>query len=358
MKYAVVTFHRTLNPGATLQAYALCERLRRFGVDCDILDYRCASVERREHAFQKASSPLKTAAKRLLWLASSGKRRKQNARFFATLQNAGMLSAKAYDAASLNAANAVYDGFITGSDQVWNLNITENDWNFFLAFSAEEKRRYAFSASVGEFWPTEKNEKVVKLLKRYRLASARESMDVAALNEKFGLDFEHVCDPTMLLTADEWARLAVRPNESDYVLLYAPKTGVEKAAELYAKKHGKKLVRMGSGKVALREKKAPISVTCEEWLGRIANAAAVFTDSYHGLLFSLYFQKPVWSAYSGNRSSRQTSLFKRLDLRDCVYERPEDLERNIDYTVYTPRIDAFRRESEAFLQKMVEDMRG
>lgn len=357
MKYGIVTFHRTLNPGATLQAYALCERLRRFGVDCDVLDYRCASVERREYAFQKASSPLKNVAKRALWLASAAKRRNQEKRFFATLKNAGMLSAKVYDAASLKDANDVYDGFITGSDQVWNLNITENDWNFFLAFAAEEKRRYAFSASVGEFWSDDKNDEIVKLLRRYRLASARESMDVATLNEKYALNFEHVCDPTMLLTADEWARLAVRPNESDYVLLYAPKTGVEKAAELYAKKHGKKLVRMGSGKVALREKKTTISVTSEEWIGRIANAAAVFTDSYHGLLFSLYFQKPVWSAYSGNRASRQTSLFKRLDLRDCVYERPEDLDREIDYSVYAPRIDAFRKESEAFLQKIAEDMR-
>ena len=58
MKLGILTFHYIPNIGATLQAYALCKYLRNQGVECEIIDYRCDSLDKREIQFNKTNNNL------------------------------------------------------------------------------------------------------------------------------------------------------------------------------------------------------------------------------------------------------------------------------------------------------------
>ena len=344
MKYGIITFHNTLNCGAALQAYALCKFLRNNGVECDILDYKCPSIVRRELQFKKSANPIKTGINYLfVW----PKQKKMNSDFLSIMHDEKMLSEVTFTPENIDRANSLYDGFITGSDQVMNLKITQNDYNYFLAFANDDKAKIAFSASLGERWNDSENKKVISFLERYSAISLREKNDCDFLNA-LGLKSVHTCDPTMLLTTKDWKQISIIPKERDYVLLYNPESGVEKIATLYAKQTGKQLIWIGTGRVKLSKKGAK-TVRPSEWLGYIQNANAVFTDSYHGLLFSLYFNKPVWTMYNGERSSRQLSLYNKLGIYDCVYSTDKGFQNNINYAACNTRIEHFREESAKYL---------
>lgn len=350
MKCGIITFHNTLNCGATLQAYALCKYIRNQGVDCEIIDYQCQSIVERELTFHKSSNLVKTIISYvLLW----PRQKSVNREFLDFLNKENMLSKKKYSEKNIFEANKEYDVFITGSDQVWNTVITKNDFNFFLRFVEDEKKRYAFSASIGEPWKTSEYDEIFNLIKRYDYICMREKSDCAFLKEKWNVTCHHVSDPTMLLDGREWGILAKKPQESDYILLYNPESGIEKAAHEYSKIHNKKIVYIGTGKVKFGNKGSK-TVLPDEWIGYFKYAEAVFTDSYHGLLFSLYFQKPVWTAYNGNRGNRQASLYEKLRIEACQYSCPEDLESSINYLECEPLLAMFRYESMKHIDKMLK----
>lgn len=350
MKYGIITFQNTLNCGACLQAYALCKFLRNNGIDCDILDYQCESILDRELRFHKSSNVIKTMANYLLvW----PRQKKMNYHFLDIMRQENMLS-RVYTTETIRTANDEYDGFITGSDQVWNLVITNRDYNFFLDFAYTDKLKVAFSASIGEMWKSEDNEKIISLLKKYNSISVRESDDAKSIEKLANISVNHVCDPTMLLQGNEWRKIAIKPRETNYVLLYNPESDIERIAKEYSGKTGKKLIWIGTGKVNLGNKSAK-TVMPQEWIGYIAYADAVFTDSYHGLLFSLYFEKPIWTLYSGQRRSRQESLYDKIDVYDCKYSNDSGFDRTIDYKKCSSNIMLFRNESAKILLSIIKN---
>lgn len=346
MKYGIITFHNTLNCGASLQAYALCKYLRDKNYDCDIIDYQCDEIVRRELAFRRSANILKSVYNRMLVWPRQLKMIKLYRQLY---ERENMLSTIQYSKNNIREANKRYDVFITGSDQVWNTNITGGDLTFFLDFTDEKKTRIAFAPSVCEEWTDEEKNTISRLINRYLYLSLREDVGIEYVKKIIKKDITHVCDPTMLLSAEDWSKIAVLPKEKDYILLYLPKTGADKLAKTYSEKTGKKVIWVGTGRVSVNPS-GPIAVTPQEWLGYIVNSSVVFTDSYHGLLFAIYFNKPVWTAYNGNRGSRQKSLYNILKIEDSVCVADTNHLSIIDYRKCNERITEFREASELFLE--------
>ena len=347
MKYGIITFHNTLNCGASLQAYALCKYLRNKNYDCDIIDYQCEEIVRRELAFRSSANILKSVYNRIfVW----PRQLEMIKRYRQLYERENMLSTIQYSKNNICEANKQYDTFITGSDQVWNTKITGGDFTFFLDFTEDEKTRIAFAPSVCEEWTNDEKNTIGIFVNRYLYLSLREDVGVEYVKKILKKDITHVCDPTMLLNAEDWSKIAVQPKEKDYILLYLPKTGADKLAKAYSKKTGKKVIWVGTGRISVNPS-GPIAVTPQEWIGYIMNSSVVFTDSYHGLLFAIYFNKPVWTAYSGNRGSRQNSLYNILRIKDTVCVNSTDHLRTIDYSKCNERITEFREVSELFLEK-------
>ena len=120
MKVGVLTFHRALNYGAVLQAYALQKCLLMMGVECDIIDYRCPYIEE----FYK---PLKAnfLKQPKMWLREvvyAPFNLKKRAKFEGFIQNFMKRTKVLNTQNDLQEINCLYDCFIAGSDQVWNFN--------------------------------------------------------------------------------------------------------------------------------------------------------------------------------------------------------------------------------------------
>ncbi|RFU96274.1 polysaccharide pyruvyl transferase family protein [Sphaerochaeta halotolerans] len=230
-----------------------------------------------------------------------------------------------------------YDYFIVGSDQVWNPTFPEFSELFFLTFAPKNKRvTYAPSFGLVDL-PIELKENFTRWLKEIKHISVREKAGADIINNLTGRDVPIVLDPTMLLTKEEWLKVSIPINDNPkgpYILTYfLGKLDYKTNNEIvrFARKHHMKIVRINE----------PTSKYYTsgpgELLTLINQASLILTDSFHGTVFSLLFQKPFLTyKRSGNRDnmfSRIESLFSLLHLQkrlDMSLSDPNLL--NIDYS--------------------------
>lgn len=346
MKLGIVTFHNIPNIGAVLQAYSLCQAFRQIGADCDIIDYTCDNIRKRELTPPHTGNVIKDIILRIILWPRLRKKIKACQDF---MRNNKCYSSRVYTKQTLIEANKMYDVFVSGSDMIWNLGVTDYDWTYFLDFVDEENKRVAYGSSIGDKWKPEDVDKVRGYLSKYSNIAVRESDTCANLNE-LGIQSQLVCDPTMLMSVDHWKSLAIKPKETAYVLVYFPsKINIECAQE-YASKHNLSVLVMNWGLPSRKYNEvSPISPA--EWIGYFLHADAIFTGSFHGLLFSLYFEKPVWT---DNKSNRVSSILKEFGIQESFIDNSLYNDIQIDYNCVNKLIEKFRKNSISYLYGIIQ----
>jgi polysaccharide pyruvyl transferase WcaK-like protein len=349
MKYGILTFHNIPNFGAILQAYSLCFALRSLGLDCDIIDYTSDNISKRELQPVKTGNIIKDLILKLFIWPKTKSKIKECVDFMTTRN---MYSDKVYNKSSLKELNNDYDAFISGSDMIWNLDITKYDWTYFLDFVDDTKPRFSYGSSIGDVWRQKDIPKVIEMLSKYALIFVREE-DTCKLINNLGIPCNFVSDPTMLLDSSEWNKLTYKPKEDNYVLVYFPTKENITAATFYARNHGKKVLVMNWALpikgVSNISPKSPIDL-----ISYIKYSDAVFTNSYHGLLFALYMKRPVWV---GNYGNRIASLLEFLGLNNIMIKNDVALSYTINYSSVTNKISCMRLRSFDCLKQIISDAR-
>ena len=344
MKIGILTYHYTPNIGATLQAFALQKAIQKLGYDCEIIDYRCENIDKREIEYHRNPNRFKDLIiHKFLW--PQQERKIVECQDF--IETRSSVSAQRYDASNIVEANNNYDILISGSDMIWNLEVNGYDYTYFLDFANKDKYKLSYASSIGGVWQDSDVERIKTLLTHYNSISMRESDSVEYVNNTLGLDCKWVCDPTMLLSSEEWNELVSGCSLEDYVLVYFPYKEILNAAYEYALKHDKKLVVVGGFKKEYNEKRVQI-YNPYEWIGYFKNADAIFTDSYHGVLFSLYFEKDF---FTYNESNRIKTLLTRFNAEDAYIQRNAECKCVLDYSQINDNIERFRRDSLMFLSE-------
>lgn len=213
-----------------------------------------------------------------------------------------------------------------------------------LDFVEERKKKIAFSSSVGSKWKDNEKSEVKKLLGNFDAIGTREYAIQDELSRILGKHIDFVCDPTMLITPDEWKKMSSKRIISEnYVLCYMANEGltIYKDAVAYGKKHGLPVYLISYDWVP-DTMKAIRPYRVEEFLSLIKYANMIFTASYHGLLFSLYFNKNFYY-YNRGWKERMKSIAEYFDItgRECLQERNEML----DYCNINLKIEEFRNNS-------------
>lgn len=214
-----------------------------------------------------------------------------------------------------------YDYYITGSDQVWNPSFKRMSEIDFLKFAPKEKRN-SFSASFGIMEiPDELKESCKKNLLEMQNISVREDRAKEIIKELTGrIDVEVLIDPTMMLTAEEWDKVSKKPKklkENKYILNYF-------LGDL-SEKRRKEIERIANKNnctvINLMDKNEPLFVSGpSEFLYLIKNAFMICTDSYHGSVFSIIYNKPfvVFNREDDlvNMNSRLETLLSKFQLQE------------------------------------------
>ncbi|MBQ3252736.1 MAG: polysaccharide pyruvyl transferase family protein [Oscillospiraceae bacterium] len=351
-KVGVITFHRTSNFGSCLQAFGLCRKIADLGHEYELIDYRCPAIESREEITGPSSWNLRSIAKRFLYQPIIIKKYKKLMGF---LERNTKIS-PAYTPDTIHQANDFYDKIMVGSDIVWGLDITKDDYNYFLDFVKAPVKKLAFASSVGEYDGLSDTQRVAALLSDFDRIAVREEKAVAWVRRLSGQESNWVCDPTMLLTAEQWdAYLQPKTYKSDYVLVYFQDNHGKsmKDAQRYAREHGLKVRYINYAVLPPKGVHSEKPSSLAEFVGLIRNAKFVFTASYHGMLFALYYHKD-FVFYTRAHSDRVLSLAKRLGVeKNCADAMDIHEYAPADYQQVEEKMQTFRAKSVEVLSEML-----
>lgn len=323
VKIGILTFHRAVNYGAVLQAYALKNFLETMDDEVDIVDYRNKYMEYLYRSFK-----VKVKSRYNNWSIKNGIRRVMEYPYISILQrkfnNFLMKYLELDDDRIINSNNIDnvknrYDFFVTGSDQVWNLELTDGDMRYYLDF-VDSKKRVSYAASIGGY-TLEKE--CISELKKFNYISVRERETKEKL-EKFGIKniYCHL-DPVFLLDKHTWKKISVSPKvRKKYVLLFTmgKDQTLCKMAKDYACENNMDIYYLSNS--IIRNYRFGIKqilfASPNEFVGWIDNAEYVFTDSFHGTAFSTLLEKSFFCYLTGKASdNRMMNLLDEFGLNDC-----------------------------------------
>ena len=317
MKAGIITYHFANNYGAALQTYALQTVLEQeLGVEARVVDYRhwfirfCDTVRLAPITGnpEEMRSGLKTFPFRL----------KRLGRFLRFQQKYLHLSSLYRTYAGLNQCPPDYDAFICGSDQIWNSIVTLGPAPaYYLQFTRPGQKRIAYAPCIGITDIKKKHlRRMLSWIRNIDVLSVREQLHAEMLERELGRRVESVIDPVFLMGQDFWKKFAGAPKlREPYILVYIMQNNTKVYS--YAKK-AKELLGLPVVAVSRYGFKADcvdrviVSAGPEEFVNLFCHAAYVCTNSFHGLAFSLIFEKNVFVVPSDRFNMRFDNLQKVL----------------------------------------------
>lgn len=250
-----------------------------------------------------------------------------------------------------------YDYFIAGSDQIWNPNFSITSDRELLTFAPPEKR-IAYSASIGlNTFPREYAKHYADEWKKFKNISVRESQASEIIYNLTHIISPVVLDPTLLLDKNDWLkRLKLNKYPKKYFVKYflgQQSNSVEQYIENRVKKEHANLIEITNSDGSLKSGIGPY-----EFLTLLYYSKGVFTDSFHGTVFSIIFEKPFLvfrrpteKGY-GDMNSRIYSLMNMLNLKSHFIESVNskfDFDMNFDISAVNSILNTKRNESLNYL---------
>ena len=236
---------------------------------------------------------------------------------------------------------------------------------FFGAFSDRRKIAYAPSFGIPRI-PDGMEETLRGYLESFSHLSVRERQGQAIVRDIIGQDVPVVLDPTLLLTQADWASVARDGGAGQgYILCYCISRPGALAPYIrrLAEETGLPVVQLCGARQKVHPKARCIfSAGPAEFLGLFRDAAYVCTNSFHGTVFSVQFQKPFFTCVAPAEmavpeSSRTFSLLSRLGLGDRIIGKGDtaELTAPIDWAAVEERLIQERQMSLTYLRCALED---
>jgi hypothetical protein len=360
MKIGILTFHRAINYGAVLQTYALQTSIEKLHVTNEVIDYRCKKIEEMYQPFFNAKS-FSTWIKCLL---RSPKIRKKTQKFYSFRDRYIKTGVRPYlSSEEMSEINKEYDCFVVGSDQVWNKDCTGFDNTYFLNFVQEDEKKNSYAASFGTDQVSAKCvDEYTRLLENFRYISVREHQGQAIVKELLHREASIEIDPTFLLTQEEWKRMATRPIDGNYILLYLMQSSgsLLHFAEDLSKKTGLKICYICDNLKKPIRAEYLRAVGPEEFVGLFASASYVVTNSFHGTVFSIIMNKNFFLQLQapGSANARLENIMDTYNLRtrQIVNGKNDYLDQEVDYGPIDEQIMIERKKSMDYLKKVTKSL--
>lgn len=346
MKIGILTLPLHTNYGGILQAYALQTVLEQMGNEVHVIN--------REYHVDSS----KKTVKGKIWELLENHYYFYNTRKF--IQKKIHRTSKVISNDQLNNCLRLYnfDAIIVGSDQVWRPEYSPNIYNYFLDFAeAYHVKRIAYAASFGVgYWQFSETEALLcsKLAQKFDAVSVREKSGIGLCEDYLGVKAEFVLDPTFLLNIEMYQSLASQYiNTKDingelfcYILdMTTIKSEIIKCIT----------EDMGMKSSIYSPHTRMVIWPLEKWLRAFMDARMIITDSFHGMVFCIIFNKPFWVIGNESRGvTRFHSLLSALGLDNRFineYNAKKLSQSPIDWNTINNRIERMRNHSLNFLTK-------
>lgn len=295
MKIGIVTIMDYTNYGNRLQNYAVSHVLKG-RLCCDVVSLRAISEKPFYNGNYIAWLKDQIAKSCCMIPAFAEKKWGPNITRWANFHNWSkrhIPTRNLYEHKSLpECLNQEYDLFFAGSDQIWNYRFPGTKYDdYFLKF-ADDKKKAAISGSFGvESIPDEWKQTYIDGLSGFSHISVREDAGAKIVKELTGRDVPVLIDPVMLLSREEWMKVAKKPRVDcgkPYILkYYLGDEAEEEKINRWAEANGYAVYELLNEDIPELYSAGP-----GEFISLIANASLVASDSFHCIAFSIIFRKP------------------------------------------------------------------
>lgn len=369
-KVGILTFHYSNNYGGVLQCYALYKTLINLGYDAEVINYIPLSYKNsiirnlgmkdsKQINFKDILNKISVKLKYSNIITEK----------FNQFREEKIKLSKIVNENTINEILNNYNAIIVGSDQIWNPS-ERSKKEYFLNFDNEFKGKkisYAADSTVGEI-NSNVIENVRNSLKKFDFITVRNKHTFDFVNNAINKSPNIVADPTILY---DFCNDVLNTNaEEKYILTYilgdeirgGHRKAIEKIKNIYGDipVYSIAIPTMKLQKINFANK-IYYDLSPIEWIMMIKNATFVYTDSYHGCLFSLKYNKPFLAYYTEElRSTRFKDLGERYNVKSYIVTNTNEindktyLEKNIDFTDINKKIYNHRKESLEILEKMLK----
>lgn len=377
MKIAILTQPLGKNYGGIMQAWALQKVLRDLGHDVTTIDRQ--SDERP--FIKKLLLPFKPLIFKVLGRRLYPELSPEQSQYVYSgmtgfIKNNMQMSQPINSTASLKEhyKSQGYDLVVVGSDQVWRPQYSPNIYNFFVDFLEEGDKSISYAASFGvDNWEFDSNQTQVckELAQKFNAISVREKSAIDLCKDQLGVEAQFVLDPTLLVSAAQYEELLTDHSSKNKgkVLTYVldRNASKEKIINQVAQHLNKEIFTAqpikdvreathASDFKIVDDYKYP---AVEEWISSFRDADFVITDSFHGCVFSIIFNKPFIAIGNKERGlSRFHSLLSTFQLTDRLVLGDEKailelVDQKVDWESVNTLLTEYQVSSKEFLSASV-----
>lgn len=347
------------NYGSFLQAYALKNTLESFGNQCEFIDI-------------EPGAQLPGLERNLKYLVGMAIKRYFN--WNAIVSSLGRMKYQKlyyerFDKEFLPELGVhkhtfkEFDLVVIGSDEVFNFN-QHGSYGFTTQLYGDVKNAKKVVSYAGSFGTTTIDvidkfgvrDKLKNAMSHLSAISVRDTNSFEVVKNLLGKEPSFNIDPVLMFDYHKYVR---EPKEKNYIIIYSYPNRIKgkeeiEAIKMFAKEKGKKLISICFYFPWCDETVIPHPF---EVLGYMKNADYVITDTFHGCVMSLKFNKQFVALVRDSNRQKMSSLLVQFDLEDRMCEDFGDLkyrmETQIDYATINEKIAKETEKSKKFLKSCV-----
>lgn len=371
MNIGIITWFRYENYGTKLQAIALQGYLRNLGYNVELLNFNPPAVTlenlNKESLWEKIKKQPKKYKTKMILKEYEDCLKTKSIKMNKVIKEHCILSNRIVCKDDYIKVCNKYDLLICGSDQIWNPNLYNAYYYADFDTITTPIVSYAPSFGVNEV-RVDVLEKLKHSLNQLKYITVREKQGIEIIKKVINKDAEMVMDPTFLLSQIQWRRLfnLKRKNKDSYVLCYFLSDNKEhwKAVNEFARKRNLKLYIIPQLEASYKQNgKICADTGVEDFVELIMNAEFMLTDSFHGTVFSLIFNKQFYTFERfkedkfSSQNSRVKNLLSNVGLENRLYKFNSNMileNSKIDYNLANEKINKMIDESKQILNKELQ----
>ena len=356
MKVGLMTWFRYNNYGTVLQAYSLQQILKKYKFNSILIDYCPRGTNKNINELSYFIDLALSKINKTKYIVNKDM-------FEIFINNYLNVTDKCNNYYELKMLSEEFDAIICGSDQIWSpYNF---DANYFLSFANKNKiMSYSPSFGMSSINDIYLEKRIGKLLNRFNFISVREKTGANLIKKISGKDAEVTLDPTLLLDKNEWDKIINKKlnnelKEKKYILCYflGNSNKYYKNIIKYSQEHNLEIINIPAiGNQKFNKYSTIDNIGPREFVTLIKNATLIFTDSFHGTIFSINYNKNffVYKRFKDSdkksQNSRVIDILNKLNLNDRLLDSKSKINcKDINYNFVYDRLKNMRNSSLNYL---------
>lgn len=365
MKIGIITLSASDNCGSLLQTYALKKALKKYG-DVEVINFS----SKKSHAMYDV--PNYHGIKKLLYSKKCIELARASADYESFREDYIGIKGKEFFEEDLHKLSNEYDVVVTGSDQVWNVQMGDFSESFFLGWSNAKKVAYAPSLGGRHLNLSNNFEEIKRCLNEFSSLSVREEVGKKCLEEVTGRVIPKVLDPTLILDETEWNKMVGDPLiQENYIFYYSWAYREDSTSQIVAdasERLGLPVYVIDPRKWISRNPSKYNFILYEHtgpyvFLNLMKYAKRCYVESFHGMVFAYVFKKNFWLLDTHENiedlDSRLMEFVKLLDASDRILTKYNvssvDQDADVEYGS-NEILMRLRAESWKYLEKAVGEV--